>query len=163
MSRDYFLADTHFYHENILLYETFRSQFANIFEMNKTIIKNWNNKVSKKARIWFLGDFSFGNKEQTTNILNQLNGEKILIPGNHDRRRTRTWWLSVGFDRVIEYPIIYKNEYVLSHEPIDIGLKNIHGHLHSKIVGKNGFVCVSCEQVKYTPIHFEEVNMRFEQ
>jgi calcineurin-like phosphoesterase family protein len=159
MSRDYFVADLHFFHKNILLHETLRP-FESLFHMHKELIKNWNNAVSKKARVWVLGDFSFGNKEQTRGILQQLNGEKILIPGNHDRRRTRTWWLNVGFDRVIQYPIIYKNEYVLSHEPINTGLKNIHGHLHSKEIHMRGFVCVSVEQTAFKPISFHEVEKR---
>ena len=160
MSRDYFIADTHFWHKNILLHETLRP-FKSVYEMNKILIRNWNNKVSKKARVWVLGDFSFGTKEQTIDILKQLNGEKILILGNHDRHRTRSWWLSVGFDRVLEYPLLYKNEYILSHEPINTGLKNIHGHLHSKIIHMKGFVCMSVEQIDFTPQHFDEVIERF--
>ena len=77
--------------------------------------------------------------------------------GNHDRKRTRTWWLDAGFDRVIEFPIIYKNEYLLSHEPHNTGLKNIYGHLHFKSIHMKDFFCVSAEHINYTPIRFDDL------
>jgi len=57
--------------------------------MNKRIIKNWNQRVSKDDIVYHLGDFCFrGGKQGGTNKAryweNQLNGKIIHIRGNHD-------------------------------------------------------------------------------
>jgi len=152
---DFFIADTHFHHTNILTWSD--RPFKSVEEMNETLIQNWNKIIRKKSKdkVYVLGDFSFGNSYQVSKIIRKLNGTKILIMGNHDRKRTRTWWLNVGFDRVIEFPVIYKNEYVLSHEPINIGLKNIHGHLHNKQIYMKSHFSVCAEQIDYAPIRFD--------
>ena len=77
----YFIADTHFGHENIL--ELCSRPFGDIEEMNNTLIRNWNRKVKGNDSVYVLGDMFFrcGNAEE---ILLQLNGKKHLIVGNHD-------------------------------------------------------------------------------
>ena len=79
----YFISDTHFYHKKIIKYVN--RPFKDVEEMNNTLINNWNKRVKHKDEVYILGDFSFGNKEQTLDLLNKLNGRKYLIKGNHDR------------------------------------------------------------------------------
>ena len=73
----YFISDIHFYHEKIIEYAN--RPFKDIEEMNNTLIDNWNKKVKLKDEVYILGDFSFGNKEQTLDLLDKLNGRKYLI------------------------------------------------------------------------------------
>jgi len=53
--------------------------------MNRTLIENWNRKVSAKDEIYILGDVTMQGPEYATEVLSQLKGRKYLIKGNHDR------------------------------------------------------------------------------
>ena len=75
--------------------------------MHEVLIKNWNDRVKKKEVIYVLGDFSFGGKEKTKEILKRLNGYKILVKGNHDK--DAAWMLDVGFNKVYENIYIHLN------------------------------------------------------
>ena len=94
----WFTSDLHFFHNNVI--RNSRRPFKNMDEMHETIITNWNKCVKKREVIYVLGDFSFGGKEKTKEILKRLNGHKILILGNHDR--DAAWMLEAGFNKVYE-------------------------------------------------------------
>lgn len=51
--------------------------------MNKKMIENWNNKVPVNGIVYHLGDFAWGGFQQWKQVREQLNGEIILIKGNH--------------------------------------------------------------------------------
>ncbi|WP_379126492.1 metallophosphoesterase [Paenibacillus sp. sgz500958] len=155
----YFTSDHHFGHKQIIDFES--RPFTDVEQMNETMISAWNSVVAKGDKVFHLGDFSFLNKETTQAILARLNGYKILIMGNHDRGRSRTWWLDAGFAEVMEYPLIYKEFFFLSHEPMYMNKHmpyvNVHGHIHGqKYEGKNHFnICV--EHWDYKPLSFEQI------
>lgn len=71
------ISDTHFGHENIIRY--CNCPFRTVEEMDEAMIKNWNAVVTNKDTIIHLGDFCLTNKERCIEILNKLNGKKILI------------------------------------------------------------------------------------
>ncbi|HLX53415.1 MAG TPA: metallophosphoesterase family protein [Aquella sp.] len=77
----YLVSDTHFSHK---FCSNIRG-FATTEEMNQTLIKNWNTKVSPADLVFHLGDFCFGNFNEWERIRKQLNGQIILIKGNHDK------------------------------------------------------------------------------
>ncbi|MDO8640831.1 MAG: hypothetical protein Q7R33_04755 [Nitrosarchaeum sp.] len=77
----FFTADTHFNHQNIIQYCQ-RPFAANATEMNETLISNWNAVVQRSDLVYHIGDFGFGDLSQ---ILPRLNGQKILILGDHDK------------------------------------------------------------------------------
>lgn len=159
MARTFLISDTHISHKNIIQYES--RPFTDLYHMEQTIIKNWNNIVSKEDKVFHLGDVCFGNKESVRNFISQLNGKKYLIMGNHDKSHSVKWWLEAGFDWVSRYSIIYKYFYILSHEPIYINscmpYINCHGHIHSNRFDSKQFVNCSVECIDYTPIDFEEI------
>jgi len=153
------IADEHYFHTNIIEYE--KRPFADVEEMNKALIKNHNMLVRKYHTVYHLGDFSLSNLANSAKILEQLNGTHILVMGNHDRQRTRSWWKKVGFTEVYRTPVRFMYDditVVLSHEPLDVyNCINIHGHSHSK-AGSFPFYdadvhrCISVEKTGYHPM-----------
>ena len=86
----YFIADTHFNHENIIRY--CNRPFENSNEMNEYIINKWNSVVNENDVVYHLGDVGFGNTEELKQLVGRLNGTKILIRGNHDYKRGLNGW-----------------------------------------------------------------------
>ena len=54
--------------------------------MNHKLIENWNNKVPADGLVFHLGDFAWGGYPFWKQIREQLNGDIILIKGNHDMK-----------------------------------------------------------------------------
>ena len=162
MNKLYLTGDMHFGHTNIIKYEN--RPFSSAAEMDATIIKNWNSVVSKNDTVIVVGDVSFYNKEKTAEIVQQLYGKKILIKGNHDQRNNQ-WWVDVGFDEVSNYPIIYKEWFVIQHEPPTYmndatPYFYIYGHVHGtdmyKTITKQS-ACVCVERWDYTPVELQKI------
>lgn len=80
----FFTSDTHFGHQNILQYA--QRPFSNTKEMDETLIANWNRVVKPGDTVFHLGDFAFGEIPVIKKLVEQLNGNIILIRGNHDRK-----------------------------------------------------------------------------
>lgn len=78
----FYIADTHFGHDNIRRLS--KRPFKSVGEMDKTIIENWNRKVTNNDDVYILGDFSFKGGDPIE-YAKQLNGKKHLIIGNHDK------------------------------------------------------------------------------
>lgn len=83
-SKIYLTSDQHWNHDNIRKF--CNRPFNSLEEMNKTMIENWNNVVPKDGLVFHLGDFAWGGYQAWKNIREQLNGDIILIKGNHDRK-----------------------------------------------------------------------------
>lgn len=124
----YFIADTHFNHENIIKY--CNRPFNNTQEMNEYIIQKWNSVVKSNDIVYHLGDVGFG----TTEMLKE-----------------------VGFSEVYKKMIELGN-LILTHAPIEITKENkinVFGHIHDKPLdtrfSRNNHICVSCDVIDYTP------------
>lgn len=79
-----YIADTHFLHHNIIRFDN--RPFATVEEMTETLIENWNSVVKPGDITNILGDFCWSSYESDwASILRRLNGEKVLILGNHDK------------------------------------------------------------------------------
>ena len=88
-SKIFFVSDTHWNHENILKFCD--RPFKDVEEMNDKLIENWNKKVPHDGLVFHLGDFAWGGGyEGWKKIREQLNGDIILIEGNHDRKNLTT-------------------------------------------------------------------------
>lgn len=166
MAKDFFIADTHFGGENIRRYEN--RPFVTVEEMDEKLIENWNKIVTERDTVYVLGDFSdYMDEEKEKKILAQLKGTKILVMGNHDRHRTPERWRKLGFSECSPWQIVYKDFYLLSHEPMYINSNmpyaNFYGHVHGNPSYKDACkqsVCVSVERIAYAPMQFEVLNER---
>ena len=152
MAEVYFMGDGHFAHRNILQY---RPEFRTIKQHNDTIIDNINAVVTKRDKMFFMGDWVFD--ESALELIERIHcPNKHLVLGNHDD-------YNVDFKRVFKWvsgPIKYK-EFWLTHIPVHPlelrGKKNIHGHMHRAKINDTRFFCTSAEQLDYRPISLQQI------
>lgn len=142
MNRIFFISDCHFDHEAILQYD--KRPFKTIEEMRNTMIQRWNQSVNKADTVYILGDFTWSsNPDEIVDLLNRLNGNKLLIKGNHDRRTSANKVKNAFGQYIKEIDSIQVNgrKIVLSHYPIaswkQMQRKNpeenailLYGHVH---------------------------------
>lgn len=168
----YITSDLHLGHSNIIRY--CKRPYADVEEMNREIIKNWNDTVSDKDRVFFLGDFSLGSRESVIQFGQQLRGRKVMIYGNHDHHKPRVYY-EAGFEHVSRWPIVIQNRYLLSHAPmfdnrasgIGIGdLINIYGHIHDNVEQGQTITaqsaCVCLERWDYRPVELSVIEKEIE-
>jgi len=162
MGTTYITSDQHFYHKNIIEYEN--RPFKNVDEMNDNMLKKWNNTISKKDKVYFLGDLCIPSQAYKE-IVPMLNGYKIMIMGNHDCLSHKRY-LESGFEEVSRYPIIIDKFYILSHKPVYLDENseyiNIHGHMHSKHILESNYYNVSVERNNYTPVKFDDIKNEYD-
>ncbi len=127
----WFTSDTHFGHRNIISYCD--RPWTNVKEMNEGLIRGWNYRVKDSDTVYHLGDLSFVDQEWTHSILSRLNGEIILVKGNHDRN-----WTSDRISKTVLalYTELEGQQVYLTHKPAsewkgaEEGVWHLHGHLH---------------------------------
>ena len=115
----YYIADLHFYHENLNTKMDCRG-FANVDEMNEYMIEKWNKKVRTCDEVVIIGDLSWGDVKQTNELLDRLHGKLYLITGNHDRFVNYRGFHAERFKWIKPYEELSDNKrkVVLCHYPI---------------------------------------------
>ena len=84
MAKVFFTADLHFGHENVIRFDN--RPFETVEEMDAELIRRWNAKVGKGDLIYVLGDMIWKTRNSDAEtLIRSLNGQIILIKGNHDR------------------------------------------------------------------------------
>jgi calcineurin-like phosphoesterase family protein len=134
-------------------------------EMDEEMVKRWNDTVRPNDKVYHLGDVVINRK--ALKIMHRLNGDKVLIKGNHDIFRLEEY---TPFFRDIRGSHVM-NGLILTHIPVHpdnlyrFGT-NIHGHLHSNriMVKDHGrfiidprYYSVCVEQTDFKPVLFEDV------
>ena len=112
----HFYSDPHFGHK--MLIERNMRPFTDIYEMTDKLIENYNKKVSPDDVTYWLGDcFFIGKMEMRKKIMDSLNGQKILIIGNHDDRPSKM--IACGFSAVFNTATmrVAKRNVQLCHYP----------------------------------------------
>ena len=178
----FLVSDTHFGHEKTCT--VFKREdgsplrpFSSAEEMDEFMIKAWNERVKPTDKVYHLGDVVISRK--FLSVLGRLNGDKILIRGNHDIFKLEDY--TQYFRDIRGYHVM--NGLILSHVPVHSDSlarfgANIHGHLHANRVmkargvdAKTGQVlysteidpryhCVCVEHTDFAPILFEDVLKR---
>lgn len=88
MSKNFYTSDLHFNHEKIYSNGT-RPPFKTAAEAQEAIINNFNSVVKPNDNLYILGDLTLSaSYDDLVAFLRRLNGNKIVIQGNHDRQRT---------------------------------------------------------------------------
>ena len=168
----FLVSDTHFGHAGVCRFlredGTKLRPWDNPEEMDEEMVKRWNETVRPKDKVYHLGDVVINRKALKT--LERLNGDKILIKGNHDIFRLEDYL--PYFRDIRGYHVM--NGMILSHIPVHESSlyrfgTNIHGHLHAnrvmtEIWGKEeihpSYFNVSVEQIDFRPILFEDAIKR---
>lgn len=134
----YFIADTHFGHENVIRF--CGRPFSCAAEMNEALIENWNARVSDEDDIYILGDFTLKGPTLANAVLERLRGRKYLIRGNHDGyvdrssfRRGLFVWIKDYFELNCQGRYFILCHYpLLSWNGMCRGAFHLHGHQHNK-------------------------------
>ncbi len=185
MPATFLVSDTHFGHEKTCT--VFKREdgtplrpFASAEEMDEIMVQRWNETVRPTDKVYHLGDVVINRKALKT--LSRLNGDKVLIRGNHDIFRDDEY--REYFRELRAYHVL--NGMILSHIPVheaSLGRfgTNIHGHLHASRVkqargvdARTGVVlystdndvryhCVCVEQTDFRPILLDDVYKRIQQ
>lgn len=127
----------------------------------------------KGVVLWNLGDLFygklFGSKtlselQAFISTMKGKNRQLNIVLGNHDRqfnqfRSSKEDWAKIypinkhstlenifqhlGFDKVYDRPVLYKDKFILSHEPVflkkDSQFVNVHGHTHQMNIDESYF------------------------
>lgn len=127
----FYISDTHFGHKNILKYDN-RPYFT-VAEMDADLIKRWNNAVTPTDTVYHLGDFSWLKPAEESEILQQLNGMKILIRGNHDYKPTAEWAEVLPFAEIVDNGrhVILSHFPIASYKNMTHGYYHLYGHVHN--------------------------------
>lgn len=123
----WFTSDLHFGHEGII--RMCDRPFFDLDHMEAELIKRWNQRVKPNDIVYILGDFIWNSvkAEKYRQLMKSLNGDKILVVGNHDKI-TSIKGRNLGFKDVIwEAKLKIDKQYILlSHYPYRWGwLKNL--------------------------------------
>ena len=185
MPATFLVSDTHFGHAGVCRFthpddpEVKLRPWSDPDEMDEEMIRRWNDRVRPTDKVYHLGDVVINRKALPT--LHRLNGDKVLIRGNHDIFRDDEY--RRYFRELRAYHVL--NGMILSHIPVHeaslgrFGV-NIHGHLHASRVkrargvdARTGEVlygdeidpryhCVCVEATNFAPILFEDVLKRIQ-
>ena len=180
----FLVSDTHFGHTGVCRFTrndgvTKLRPWDSAEEMDEAMVKAWNERVKPTDKVYHLGDVVINRRALA--IMRRLNGDKVLIRGNHDIFKDEDY--RAHFRELRAYHVM--NGLILSHIPVheaSLGRFgcNIHGHLHANRVMKargvdarTGAVlygteidpryhCVCVEATDFAPILFEDVIKRIE-
>lgn len=164
----FFTADTHFGHKSAIDY--CRRPFASVEEMDEQMIARWNQLVGPQDSVYHIGDLSFHRREKTEAILQQLNGHKYLIKGNHDHKKSlpRKGITHLGpyYELKMLDPVTgEKRLIVMCHFPIESwnqrhrGSWHLHGHCHGNLQQQQWHrrMDVGVDSASFMPYTFNEV------
>ena len=137
---NYYLGDPHFHYEEMIT--RCNRPFTSVDEMNQTIIDNINGRCTSEDKLIIVGDVSVGEK-YVVPLLRQINCEKILVIGNHDRIQLGHKSFRDCFESFHEALLITDGEYDLfiSHFPhaewdgYYKGRFHFYGHVHNSKSG----------------------------
>jgi calcineurin-like phosphoesterase family protein/2'-5' RNA ligase len=154
----YLIGDTHFDHKNIIRY--CNRPFRDARQMNKAMMRNWNNTVKDRDTVYFLGDWAYGRRHKPAKYWrSKLKGHIVSIKGSHD-------WGEKGI-RFKNYKVLPYHGYsfLLIHNPNQAGEWHswiIHGHKHNNnmrdypfIHGERKTINVAVELINYQPLNID--------
>ena len=112
----FLVSDTHFGHAGVCRFlrddGTKLRPWDDPAEMDEEMVRRWNETVRPKDKVYHLGDVVINRRSLST--LARLNGDKVLIKGNHDIFRMEEY--TPYFRDIRGYHVM--NGMILSHIPV---------------------------------------------
>lgn len=161
--RVFFTADTHFGHKGILRLSA--RPFPDVDAMDEALIEAWNETVGPGDLVYHLGDFCFRGSKPAAKILERLNGEIVLLRGNHDSANTAKLDRWRGVHDLLELSL-ERTRLVLCHYPLlewpgaFKGAVHLHGHTHGAVAPNRQRIDVGVDVWPYRPVRLAEILAR---
>lgn len=125
-----YISDTHFGHKNVIKFDN--RPFSDVDEMDKAMIKLWNNRVAPGDDVYIIGDLCYRSANSPEWYLKQLVGHKHLIRGNHDGVILNSPEAMKYLDSIekLDHVSDGDKQIVLCHYPLAEWYKSRHGSWH---------------------------------
>lgn len=164
----FFTSDQHYGHKRIIEYA--HRPFPDVQTMNEQMILRYNTVVKPEDTTYHLGDFAFLDWEAATKIFQRLNGNKVWVFGNHDRklrlepRFVKQW----GWARDLTEIKVDGQSITLCHYAMKVWNKSHHGawqlygHSHGSMPDdpKTLSLDVGVDCWDFTPVSYSQVAER---
>lgn len=185
----FFTSDTHFGHENAIAFDN--RPFETVEEMDAELVRRWNAKVGKGDLVYVLGDMIWKTRNSDAEtLIKSLNGQIILIKGNHDRflHNAKAKNALAGIKDYDDICVTLEDgsvrRVILCHYfmPFYIGHRHqgihLHGHSHNseehlqeelikRSLASNGYTTrsynVGCMHWNYEPVTLDEILARHDE
>lgn len=173
MAKTFVISDTHFNHAGILDFKDYIGKpvrdFDSVDQMNECMMDNWVSVVGPTDTVIHCGDVLFGPDKVIwlENNFPKLPGKKRLVLGNHDNVK----FLSPFFKDIQLWIDMSDRGLLFTHTPQHAStlaethrfgtgpVLNIHGHIHTNPSPDGPYKCVSVEQIDFTPLDIESLNV----
>jgi calcineurin-like phosphoesterase family protein len=168
MSDTFVIGDLHLGHWNVIGFS--HRPFSSIEEHDETILRNWNSIVKHNDTVIIDGDFALTSVNRTKTYLSRLNGNKIMVLGDHDKQ---IWQCVKYFKEITKFYTFTprKDKFIaVFHWCIRCWPRShynsyhIYGHSHGTLppIGKSWDcgVDTECKEIghkKFYPYHMDEI------
>jgi len=156
----FFISDTHFGDDR---FQIMNRPFSSLDEMHNLIKTNWNKVIGKEDLVFHLGDVCYSKRQDLLPMVNELNGEKHLIIGNHDvaeKEEFLKYFKTINEN--LEINVKYEDkEYniMLNHYP-SLGVAdkfNLVAHVHSVFKVQKNMINVGVDVNHFRPYSFKDI------
>ncbi len=172
MDRIFATSDLHIGHDRDFVWEA--RGFGSIKEHDLALVGNWNRTVAPEDTVYILGDVMLNDIDYGISVLKQLNGQLIILQGNHDSgnriERYRECENVVRAGDAALYLRYGGCHFYLSHYPtlvsheklkkLKTSLINLYGHTHQTDNFYDGhpyMYHVGMDSHHLTPVDLDEV------
>jgi len=131
----FFTSDLHIGHRNVIDFSN--RPFRDCEHMHQVLINNYNAIVPDNEICYFLGDVGLCDNDIIKPVIDKLNGTKVLIIGNHDKKMNAMYGL--GFDVVVNMMrmTIAGEQVTMTHCPLlGVYRENTEG-MRGGVIGDN--------------------------
>ena len=156
----FFTADLHLDHANIIKFCS--RPFDSKYEMNKTIINNWNDRITDNDDVYIGGDLALTSIQRLKHFLEILKGKKYFIVGDHDKQ---IWQCRDMFEKISQRMEIEidGNTTIIDHYCYRVWRKShynswhLYAHSHGRLppIGKSWDIGV--DNNNFTPLSEDEI------
>jgi len=129
-------------------------------KQEQELIEKWNSIVGKDDVVYYNGDFCDGNVMDMCSYFKKLNGQIVLIRGNHDRFSDDLY--KAVFKDVVDEVVLKDLDLTIHHVPAAPvhTRREVFGHLHRSLVHPLNSSTGFCSCVQFSdgyPVSLEKI------